>query len=462
MKQQAPNILLIFADQHRWDCLGAHGHPFLQTPHLDALAASGMLFSHAFTSSPICGPARNSLLHGVWPCRHQSIANADTEAGRPAIALPSFPEQLRDAGYRLGFIGKWLGKNARSPQDYGFTDVVPESDYLHWRREQGLPPRPGGMPFFGHDEAITPEQSRLHWGADRVIEHLQHYAAEREKPFFLRWDPSEPHLPNVLPQPYADLYPPAEIPPWPSFGDKFVGKPYIQAQQLRSWGLDGWSWERWAPLVGRYLGEISLLDAAIGRVLAALSAQGLAENTVVIYSCDHGDMCGAHGMIDKHYVMYDDVVRVPLLLRWPGVTTPGSRCDDFVVHSIDLARSFCEIAGAPVPAEFQGESLIPALSGQGGNGREDVLSMYHGNQFGLYSQRMIRDREWKYVWNGTAEDELYHLPSDPGELLNLARQPEQQETLARLRRRLHQWMQAVGDPLDNGWLRRQLLENRKW
>ena len=461
MKQERPNILMIVADQHRWDCLGASGHPFLQTPHLDSLAASGVMFTHAFTSSPICGPARNSLLHGVWPCRHLSIANADTEASRPALPLPSFPEQLRAAGYKLSFIGKWLGKNARTPEDYGFADTVPESAYGAWRREQGLPPRPGGMPFFGVDEGITPEQSRLHWGADQVIERLERYRGGGE-PFLLRWDPSEPHLPNVVPQPYADMYPPAMIPPWPSFGDSFAGKPYIQAQQLRSWGLDGWTWERWAPLVGRYLGELSLLDHEVGRVLSALSACGLAENTVVIYTCDHGDMCGAHGMIDKHYVMYEDVVRVPLLIRWPGVTPTGRRCDDFVLQTLDLARTLCEIAGAPVPAEFQGESLLPALSGQGGNGREDVLSMYHGNQFGLYSQRMLREREWKYVWNGTAEDELYHLPSDPGELRNLARQAEQRETLARLRRGLHEWMVAVGDPLNNQWVRRQLLENCKW
>lgn len=461
MKTTRPNILMIVADQHRWDCLGANGHPFLRTPHLDGLAASGMNFSHAFTSSPICAPARNSLLHGVWSCRHLCIANGDTEACRPSLPLPSFPQQLRDAGYSLSFIGKWLGQHSRPPEAYGFTDVVPESAYSTWRRESGLPPRPGGMPYFGIDDGITPEQSRLHWGAERVIERLAKASSAAIGPFLIRWDPSEPHLPNVVPQPYADLYAPASIPPWASFGDTFANKPYIQAQQLRSWGLDGWGWERWAPLVGRYLGEISLLDHEVGRVLSALSALGLSEDTLVIYTCDHGDMCGGHGMIDKHYVMYDDVVRVPLLIRWPGVVAAGGHCDDFVVHTLDLARTLCEIAGTAVPPEFQGESLLPALLGQGGNGREDVMSMYHGNQFGLFSQRMLRDREWKYVWNGTAEDELYHLPSDPGELVNLATVPEQRDVMARLRRRLHEWMVAVGDPLNNMWVRRQLLENCK-
>ena len=168
---QRPNILRIVADQHRRDCLGLHGHPLLRTPHLDALAREGIDFRQAYTSSPICVPARNSLLHGCWPCRHLSIANADTEAPRPAPAdLPAFPQVLREAGYDLTFIGKWLGGKARSPQDYGFRKVTPESAYGAWRAAQGLPPRPGGLPFFGYDEAITPEQlSQVEWMVNDAI-----------------------------------------------------------------------------------------------------------------------------------------------------------------------------------------------------------------------------------------------------------------------------------------------------
>ncbi|MBR5077368.1 MAG: sulfatase-like hydrolase/transferase [Victivallales bacterium] len=455
-----PNILMIVADQHRRDCVGVNGHPFLQTPNLDALAASGVNFTHAFTSAPICVPARNSLLHGVWSCKHLAIANADTEACRPAADIPSFPQAIRDAGYHLSFIGKWLGGKAKSPLEYGFHDYIPESDYGKWRAAQGLPPRPSGMPFFGFDEAITPEQSRLYWGASQTIETLKKQAGS-DTPFLIRWDPSEPHLPNVVPQPYADMYKPSDIPPWPSFGDTFKNKPYIQAQQLRSWNLDGWTWEQWAPLVGRYLGESSLLDAQVGRILKALDDLKLADNTIVVYTCDHGDMCGAHGMIDKHYIMYEDVTRVPFIVRWPGVAKAGTSCDDFVVHTIDLARSLCEMAGAEVPETFQGKSILPMLKGEGHNGREDVHCMYHGNQFGLYSQRMVRDRRWKYVWNGTAEDELYDLETDPGELVNRATDPACQERIAAMRKRLHEWMVETGDPLNNGWVRNQLLNNKK-
>lgn len=455
-----PNILMIVADQHRQDCLGINGHPFLKTPNLDKLAETGVNFTNAFTSSPICVPARNSLLHGVWSCKHLSIANADTEASRPAIELPTFTQTIKNQGYNLSFIGKWLGGKAKSPQEFGFDDYIPEGQYATWRAEQGLEPRPSGMPFFGYDSHITPQQSRLYWGASQTIRKLEEQAV-KDQPFLIRWDPSEPHLPNVVPQPYADMYPPESIPPWPSFGDPLINKPYIQAQQLRSWGLDGWTWEKWAPLVGRYLGEITLLDQQVGRVLHALETLGIADNTIVIYTCDHGDMCGAHGMIDKHYVMYDDVTRVPLIIRWPGVTQPNRKADDFVIHTIDLAKTLCEMAGAQAPDTFQGESLIPTLKGTGSTQRQDILCMYHGNQFGLYSQRMVRNHDWKYVWNGTAEDELYDLVNDPAERINKAQFLECRDIVRQFRLRLHEWMVQVKDPLDNGWIRRQLLENKK-
>jgi arylsulfatase A-like enzyme len=309
------------------------------------------------------------------------------------------------------------------------------------------------------DTGVAAEQSRLSWGADRVIEMLREYVSGKQ-PFFVRWDPSEPHLPNILPEPYASLIAPAEIPRWAGFGDTFEGKPYIQAQQLRTWGVEHWGWDRWAPLVAAYLGEIALLDAQVGRVLAELDRLGLRENTLVVYSTDHGDMCGSHGMVDKHYVMYDDVVRVPLIARWPGVIRPGGVCEEFVVHALDLARTFCEVAGGDVPDTFQGVSLLPLFQGTGSTDvrRPDVFAMYHGNQMGLYSQRMVRDRRWKYVWNATAEDELYDLLSDPGERQNRAADPTCAEQLIRLRRRLVTWMEDAGDTLLNQWTRKQLLE----
>lgn len=458
---QRPNFLLIHSDQHRFDCLGVNGHPLVRTPHLDALAAEGVNFTHAFCPVPVCTPARNSLLFGVWPTQHGAIANPDTEAGRPAYdGLMSWSEILAGAGYRLGCIGKWGIRPDKGPQDFGFDTYVPEHEYAVWRAEQNLPPRHVTNGYFGEtDTAIAPSQSRLGWGADRAINIMSRFS-ETDAPWLLRWDPSEPHLPNVLPEPYASLYPPADVAPWPGFSDPLRGKPYVQAQQRRNWNLEGWTWERdWAPIVARYLGEITLLDAQIGRLLSHLNTLGLADNTVVIYTTDHGDMCGSHGMIDKHMVMYDDVVRVPLIVRWPGLALRGP-CEAFVTNALDLAATFCDGAGVAVPDTFAGRSLLLLLAGADSSGRDCVFAMYHGSQFGLYSQRMVRDAHWKYVWNATGEDELYDVGADPGEITNLATDPGAQDELSRLRHRLVVWMEEQRDPLCNAWTKPALLQNR--
>lgn len=456
-----PNILLIHSDQHRYDCLGVNGHPFLQTPVLDRLAAEGVNCTHAFTPIPLCVPARNSLLLGQWPTQHQCIANFDTEAPRPpSEQRPSFSMRLRQAGYTLGYVGKWHVSRERGPADFGFERVVDESRYAAWRAAQGLPPTPWTNSWFGEtDRAIRPEQSRLAWGAGETIAMLEQ-AAGSGRPFFIRWDPSEPHLPNIVPEPYASRYPPERIPPWPSFPDPLEGKPYIQHQQRRTWKLDDWSWAQWAPIVGRYLGEIALLDVQVGRLLEVLERLGLAGDTLVVYTTDHGDLCGGHGMIDKHFVMYDDVVRVPLILRWPGRIRPGIVCDAFLSHAIDLAATFCCVAGLDIPPAFSGLNLLDAIEGRG-EVRSDILSTYHGNQFGLYSQRMVRNREWKYVWNATAEDELYDLVHDPAEVRNRATDPASRPALIHLRQRLLAWMERIRDPLLNPWTRAQLAEQLK-
>lgn len=465
MTDMRPNILLIHSDQHRYDCLGINGHPLLKTPNIDNLAADGIRFTNAFSPSPICVPERNCLLHGQWATQHLCITNYDSEAPRPpSESLPTFSRALREAGYYLGYVGKWHVRRDKGPLDsqYGFHEFVADgSPYAEWRESRGLPPVPHSNGWFGElDPHIMPAYSQLAWGADHAIRMIER-GVESGKPFFVRWDPTEPHLPNIVPEPYYSMYPPQDIPPWPSFPDNLSGKPYIQAQQRRTWRVDHLTWDDWSKVVSCYLGVVSLLDAQVGRLLNALKWLEVADNTLVIYTTDHGDLCGGHGMIDKMNIMYDDVVRVPLVMRWPGRIAPGSSCDAFVSHSIDLASTFCGVADAPIPDTFRGESLLPLMCGSQDNNRQDIFSTFHGNQFGLYSQRMVRDRRMKYVWNLTAEDELYDLVLDPGELWNLATDLNYREELQRLRHRMIAWLEKTNDPLLNQWTRPQLLEGLK-
>lgn len=427
----------------------------MQTPSLDRLAAEGVSYIHAYTPIPVCTPARTSLLTGTWPTRHGFIANADTEVHPPdSLTLPTLYQALREAGYYIGHVGKWHVHRTMLPTTFGADDYIPESGYKEWRAAQGLPPKPHKNAFFGEtDPYITPEQSALAWGADQTIA-LLHKAAAGDRPFFLRWDPSEPHLPNVVPEPYASLYPPDTIPPWRSFPDPLENKPYIQRKQRQTWGIEHWTWEDWAPIVGRYLGEITLLDHQLGRILNELDRLGLAENTLVIYTADHGDLCGGHGLIDKHFVMYDELVRVPLLVRWPAVLPANTTSDAFISSALDVAMTICTVAGVVPPNSFVGVNLVDELAQPT---RADIFSTYYGNQLGLYSQRMVRDRRWKYVWNATAEDELYDLEQDPGEIVNLAGCADHQETLQQMRRKLYGWMAQTKDRALNYWTRNQLM-----
>lgn len=457
-----PNILLIHSDQHRADCLGLSGHPLLQTPHLDALARGGVRFTHAFCPIAVCTPARASLLTGVWPHQHGATAiwHLSESLGTMRDDLPTWSGLLHEAGYRQGYVGKWHVHPNLSPLDFGFGDFVPESAYKAWREGRGLPSQSSvtdrtnwQRDWVGRADGDTPpEKSRLAWGADETIRLMRQYAATDDAPFLVRFDPSEPHLPNIVPEPYASLHDPAEIEPWPSFGDNLTNKPVIQERQRRAWGVEGWTWEQFAPVVARYLGEIALLDAQIGRILFALDDLGLRENTLVIYSSDHGDLCGGHGLVDKHCVMYDDVMRVPLILRWPMGLSAGAVCDDFACNALDVAVTICESAGVLVPKQFVGCNLVRLAKGDI-RGENFAFGVYHGGQWGGYSQRMVRETRWKYIWNPTSEDELYDLQRDAGERRNLASDTNLAPEICRLRTRLVSWMETTGDPLLNVWTR---------
>ncbi|MBC7330505.1 sulfatase-like hydrolase/transferase [bacterium] len=471
-----PNIILIHSDQHRFDCLGINGHPLLQTPNLDRLAREGVNFTNAFTPAPICTPARASLFTGLWSTQHLCLSIPGTEIYRPANPnLPTFSKILGENGYILGYVGKYHDELPGTPKDYGFQDYIPLSDYLKWRKEKGLPLEKEGFvlfagylikkkefPYmwFGEEDVINkPEETMLAWGADRMIELIERYHSSG-KPFFIRWDPVEPHLPNVVPEPYYSLYPPEKIKPWNSFPDPLEKKPFIQSQQRRTWKVEGWGWDKWAPIVSRYLGVITLLDHQIGRIMEKLRELGIEDDTLIVYTTDHGDMCGGHGMMDKHFVMYEDVVHVPLIMRYPPLLPKGKVCEEFVINEIDLATTFLSLAGLLIPDTFIGKDLMKIARGEE-KGRDDVLSIYHGAQLGSWTQRMVRDREWKYVWNASGEDELYNLKEDPGELRNLAQEPVYKEELARLRKRLVQWMEEVNDIMLNSWTRAQLEEGTK-
>jgi arylsulfatase A-like enzyme len=361
---------------------------------------------------------------------------------------------LRTAGYRMGYVGKWHVHKDKDPLAFGFEAFVSLEDYAAHRRDLGVPFPPESNNYCAPAAGVDPiavEHSRPAFLTDQAIGMLERFTREGSRPFFVRLDFHGPHMPMVVPEPYASMYAPSEISPYPNFDDTLADKPAVQRTKRRHWGTENMTWEDWQPIVARYYGEVTLIDAQIGRILQSLKALKVENDTVVIFQTDHGDTMSAHRIWNKDYTMYDEIYRVPLVIRWPGVTSPGSRCDTYVHHCLDLTPTLLEIAGATVPDGLDGQTLLPLLHGQMQDRPREAFCEFHGSHMGLYSMRMLQTDRYKYVYHTNDIDELYAHASDPFELKNVAQDHRYAADLSALKRRMVDWMAKTKDHLYNEW-----------
>jgi arylsulfatase A-like enzyme len=447
-----PNILIIHVDQQRYDCLGFTGHPLVKTPHLDRLRSQGMSFTNAFTPSPLCCPARQTQLSGVMPQVHGGLWNHDCQKiSGLSPDVVTWPPQLKASGYQLAHLGKWHVSPDHDPTAFGYDLYEAAGGGRHERVQRYEMPENPVWPHTGYVNGAPLSESPTHALAARASSTIERFAANRDTkgtPWHVRFDLSEPHLPCIPAEPFASMYTPDMIEPWPNFQETFENKPFIQKQQLKNWCIDEWTWDQWSVYVALYFCIISQVDDAIGRVLDALEQTGQADETMVIYTADHGDAAGSHRMMDKHYVMYEEEVHVPLLVRWPGHVAEDSTCDNFISNCLDLGPTLLEACGVPIPETFQGKSFLPQLQGKPAIDPWPVaFSSFHGQQFGLYDMRMIRDERYKYIWNPTAVDEFYDLQEDPAELVNLAGSEIDERLGAGYRRKVLELFGALDDRL---------------
>ncbi len=457
-QMKAPNILFFVYDQQRYDCIGAAGIYPVKTPNIDALAARGAWFERAYTPIPVCAPARQALFSGRRPEESGGLWN-------PHIVFPLHAQiggykwtcALAEAGYKTSLVGLWeLG--GCTPADFGFEQHISRAELAKEREEHvGKVGFKNG--YFGESDPAPLEYNNTHITARRAIEELRRLH-ESGSPWLLFVDCPEPHLPCRPSAPFDTMYDPAEVPKWAGFDEDFEGKPYIRRQQLYNWGLEGRSWEEWSKTVALYYGMVSQCDDAIGSVLAELDRLGERENTIIVYTSDHGDMCGSHRLIDKHYNMYDDLVRVPLIISWKGHIEPR-RVGGFSHGCLDVGPTLLGLVGIEYPeGAFHGADLSRALLQGCDTGLSYAVSTYNGQQFGLFCERMITDGKLKYVWNLTDIDELYDLELDPGELVNRINDDSYAERVKELRLMLYEELRRCGDPII-GWTAHQLTEGKK-
>jgi arylsulfatase A-like enzyme len=471
-----PNILVICTDQQRFDTLGCTGNPHVHTPTLDGLAAEGVLFERCYVQSPVCAPSRASFVTGQYPHNHGLWANGVELAAQH----PRFSTALAGARYRCGMIGKmhlaacFNGRTEPRRPDDGYetyrwahdpSHASPDNAYHHWleREHPDVYARALGTPRDGHNaggfDDVPAAAHYTHWVAEEAIAFLED--RDDDRPFFLWANIYDPHHPFVAPPEYLAHHDPATIPPPVTRPGEFDGKPPIQAEASResyagfARGFTDYAPEEVRQAIAAYWGMIDLIDDEVGRILAALHAQGLRDDTLVIFTSDHGEMLGDHNLMLKGPMLYEPAVRVPLILRWPGHLPAGERRDE-IVQWIDLTSTILDAAGLPPMPTAQGESLLPLARGdEAATSRGWALCQYlnsgHPYDPPVLMTMLRTDRHKLIVQHGppaTTRDrtgELYDLVADPLELTNLWDDPASSPIRIELERMLIDVLVATAD-----------------
>ncbi len=438
-----PNVLWIWTDQQRWDALGAGGNPHIKTPHLDKLAASGALFTRAYCNNPVSMPSRMSALSGRYP----SALGIGSNGIEMPEDVPCLHNILGTQGYHTAQNGKLHFKNHahrdhREPHpDYGFDQTIIsdepgcyEDAYIAWVRARNpeaveacrvsTPPAWQGEPVKKqsrgtHEPYVFegPEDlTHTAFVADITIDYLRRH---REDRFFAIAGFYAPHCPLNPPQRFVDMYDPAELP-----------APVMNESDRERYGLSD---DEWCRVKAYYYALVSHVDDQTGRILSVLDDSGLRENTLVIFTSDHGEHLGDHGLIQKGPPGHESCTRVPLLVSMPGKIAQGQRHDE-IVELIDLAPTVLEYCGVQSPPFMQGRSLRPLLQGQEYLPRSSAL-MEWKDSFKT-SWRTIRTERFKYCASKTGEELLFDLEADPGEQCNVVAKTDYAAALGECRREL--------------------------
>jgi arylsulfatase A-like enzyme len=455
---ERPNILLIVADDQRPDTIAALGNPHIQTPNLDALVRRGTAFTRATCAHPLCYPSRAELLTGCTGFKNGTYSTLKLNEG-----VPLLPKVLHEAGYRTCYTGKW--HTAGRPSSVGFDDCEglyasgrkgevpyvdfrdrPATGYGGWQFQTD-----GGQRFPEKGIGLTPNISAELADAAICVIRCPH-----EQPFFLQVNFTAPHDPRIWPPGYETKYDASKLP----LPANFLPEHPFDHGNARGRDEVLLPFPRTADDVRQelacYYAVISHMDEQIGRILKALDETGQGENTLVVFTADHGLAIGSHGLVGKQN-MYEHTINVPLILAGPGIPVGEQRAAQCYLR--DLFPTFCELAGIdarlagskPAPGSLpktnesseltlDGRSLVPVLRGE----QQEVYPFNIG--YFQDSQRLIREGDWKLVWYPKIDRwQLFDLASDPHELRDMIGKRDQKQRIGDLRDKLLTWLKEHGD-----------------
>lgn len=441
MKKKTPNILVLMSDQHRQEITGCYGHPIVQTPNIDLLAAQGVCFENAYCTSPLCGPSRVSFMTGTYPhtngaVNHPNDRHRSGKKYRPQIepGIQSLVACLRDAGYRThacGYTGfhhfrgeqdldldnEFLGFQTDGARKWQYPEMVGKDTARRYHMANTLTEmwEPSyanveGLPFQGKEEEMWDSVA-----AKDAVEFINNTSSD--EPFFLYCGFRAPHTPWCPPERFLSMYSPGNIGPLPDYKVKHHHVPRRLQERFEYFDIAHYPEELVRRSIAGYYGFVSYMDDCVGRVLTALDERGVREDTIIVYLADHGENLYRHGLCEKH-CFYEGSVKVPLIISWPGHLPEAQRAEA-LVSIMDVMPTLLKEAGLEIPDFVEGRDLHPVFRGE--SVQDYVFSEYYST---LDPCRMVSDGRYKYIH--TEEDicELYDLKNDPEELVNLAWYPQ--------------------------------------
>ena len=464
-----PNILIFMVDHQRGDTVLAE-HPAI-TPNVGRLAREGVTFSETFCPAPHCCPARATFVSGLYPTRSgvwNNVCNdqALTRGLKPGVRLWS--EDLAAAGYQLDWSGKWHVSVEETPKDRGWRELfvsghLPQEHGQTWeqyrdvrktsyatQRGEGQILRPGYGTYTTYGTRGgegTPHDEKT---VAQALQTLPELAAQ-DNPWVLYVGAIAPHDPYVAPQKYIDMYSLDDVELPTSYWDELSDKPRIY-QRMRRDRWDQLSERETREAVRHFWAYCTYLDDLFGKLLDGLEKTGQAQNTLVLYTSDHGDYCADHGLFAKGIPCFRGAYNVPAVVRWPtGIKTPGRIVDSFVSLA-DFAPTFLGAAGLETDREFSGASLMPFLRDEmPSQWRDDIHTQCNGVEL-YYTQRSVTTRDYKYVFNGFDMDELYDLKKDPHEMTNIVADASYADIKRQMVRRLWKFAHSEGDSAINQYI----------